>query len=200
MWLCDHSFNASVTTSAHSLPLPALQLLCFQKPCATLTGQHNVDLQNLASVPSLVHSCIGIVMKAVLCSMQPEVESSGVLVQDLANDIDDVEQRSWAGLAEWMKQRYHAECSAVSGLHSLASQAAFHGQPLPYQLDLQVCPHCNHLCCCLSPSHNTTYQPSCHAFCQAKLRLHSSFASTWPDCPCQLDLQGCPRAAKFIIV
>lgn len=109
----------------------------------------------------------------------------------MANDIDDVEQRSWARLAEWMKQRYHAECSAVSGLHRLASQAAFEGQPLPYQLDLQVCPTAIICVVASLPSHNTTYQPSCYAFCQAKLRLHSSFASTWP-CPCQLDLQGCP--------
>lgn len=61
-----------------------------------------------------------------------------VPMQDLANDVDDVEQRSWARLADWMKQRYHAECSAVSALHRLASQAAYDGQPLPYQLDLQV--------------------------------------------------------------
>lgn len=62
-------------------------------------------------------------------------------MQDLANDMNDVEQRSWARLAEWMKQRYHAECSAVSGLHGLASQAAFEGHPLPYHLNLQVSCH-----------------------------------------------------------
>jgi len=28
----------------------------------------------------------------------------------------------------------------VSAVHRLASQAAFAGQPLPFQLDLQVCP------------------------------------------------------------
>ena len=54
--------------------------------------------------------------------------------------MDDVEQRSWARLAEWSKQRYHAECSAVSALHRLASQAAFAAQPLPHHLDLQVLP------------------------------------------------------------
>ncbi len=58
----------------------------------------------------------------------------------MVSDMSEVEQRSWERLAEWMKQRYHAECSAVSAVHRLASQAAFDGQPLPFQLDLQVCP------------------------------------------------------------
>lgn len=58
----------------------------------------------------------------------------------MVSDMSDVEQRSWERLAEWMKQRYHAECSAVSAVHKLASQAAFAGQPLPFQLDLQVRP------------------------------------------------------------
>lgn len=59
-------------------------------------------------------------------------------MQELVTDMDSVEQQSWARLADWMKQRYHGECSAVSALHKLASQAAFAGHPLPYQLDLQV--------------------------------------------------------------
>ena len=59
-------------------------------------------------------------------------------VQEVVNDMDSVEQRSWGRLADWMKQRYHGECSAVSALHKLASEAAFAGQPLPFQLDLQV--------------------------------------------------------------
>ncbi|KAL0048541.1 hypothetical protein WJX82_005372 [Trebouxia sp. C0006] len=56
---------------------------------------------------------------------------------EMVSDMSEVEQRSWERLAEWMKQRYHAECSAVSAMHRLASQAAFAGQPLPFQLDLQ---------------------------------------------------------------
>ena len=75
----------------------------------------------------------------------------------MVNDMSEVEQRSWERLAEWMKQRYHAECSAVSAVHRLASQAAFAGQPLPFQLDLQVCPrhqlpapvHCSQVRCSL---------------------------------------------------
>ena len=59
-------------------------------------------------------------------------------LQEMVSDMDDVEQRSWGRLADWMKQRYHAECSAVSAVHKLASEAAFAGQPLPFQLDLQV--------------------------------------------------------------
>lgn len=59
-------------------------------------------------------------------------------VQEMVRDMESVEQQSWQRLADWMKQRYHGECSAVSALHKLASQAAFAGQPLPHQLDLQV--------------------------------------------------------------
>lgn len=59
-------------------------------------------------------------------------------MQELVSDMDSVEQRSWARLADWSKQRYHAECSAVSALHKHASQAAFAAQPLPHHLDLQV--------------------------------------------------------------
>lgn len=62
-------------------------------------------------------------------------------MQEMVSDMDDVEQRSWRRQADWMKQRYHAECSAVSALHKLASQAAFAAQPLPFHLDLQVLPH-----------------------------------------------------------
>ena len=128
-----------------------------------------------------------------------EFSHSGVLVQDLANDIDDVEQRSWARLAEWMKQRYHAECSAVSGLHRLASQAAFDGQPLPYQLDLQVCPHCNHLCCCFS-AFTQQHIPTIllrilSSKAQAALQLCLNMALSLPAGPPRL-----PSAAKFIIV
>lgn len=59
-------------------------------------------------------------------------------MQDLANDMDSVEQRSRERLVDLMKQSYHGECSAVSAVHKLASQAAFTGQVLPYQLDLEV--------------------------------------------------------------
>ena len=58
--------------------------------------------------------------------------------QEMVSDMDDVEQRSWGHLADWMKQRYQGECSAVSAVHRLASEAAFAGRPLPFQLDLQA--------------------------------------------------------------
>lgn len=61
-------------------------------------------------------------------------------MQETVSDMDDVEQRSWGRLADWMKQRYQGECSAVSAVHRLASEAAFAGQPLPFQLDLQALP------------------------------------------------------------
>lgn len=63
-----------------------------------------------------------------------------VAMQETVSDMDDVEQRSWGRLADWMKQRYQGECSAVSAVHRLASEAAFAGQPLPFQLDLQALP------------------------------------------------------------
>ena len=59
-------------------------------------------------------------------------------MQELVNDMNSVEQRSYERMAGWMKHSYHGECSAVSAVHKLASQAAFAGQPLPYQLELQV--------------------------------------------------------------
>ena len=59
-------------------------------------------------------------------------------MQELVNDMNSVQQRSYERMAGWMKHSYHGECSAVSAVHKLASQAAFSGQPLPYQLELQV--------------------------------------------------------------
>ena len=59
-------------------------------------------------------------------------------VQELVNDMNSVEQRSYERMAGWMKHSYHGECSAVSAVHKLASQAAYTGQPLPFQLELQV--------------------------------------------------------------
>lgn len=59
-------------------------------------------------------------------------------MQDLANDMSSVQQASYERMAGWMKHSYHGECSAVSAVHKLASQAAYAGQPLPYRLELQV--------------------------------------------------------------
>lgn len=59
-------------------------------------------------------------------------------MQDLVNDMSSVEQASYERMAGWMKHSYHGECSAVSAVHKLAAQAAYAGQPLPYQLELQV--------------------------------------------------------------
>lgn len=59
-------------------------------------------------------------------------------MQELVNDMNNVELRSYERMAGWMKHSYHGECSAVSAVHKLASRAAFAGQPLPYQLELQV--------------------------------------------------------------
>ena len=94
------------------------------------------------------------------CILQDHGQKSGGYydLQEMVSDMSEVEQRSWERLAEWMKQRYHAECSAVSAMHRLASQAAFAGQPLPFHLDLQVCtPHqllapvgCSQVRCTLS--------------------------------------------------
>ena len=81
------------------------------------------------------------------------LEQWSAVVQDLASDMEGVEQRSWSRLADWLKQRYHAECSAVSALHKLASEAAFAGQALPFQLDLQVhYLHYHHLASCRTTS------------------------------------------------
>ena len=59
-------------------------------------------------------------------------------MQELVNDMSSVEQRSYERMAGWMKHSYHGECSAVSAVHRLASQAAYTGQPLPFKLELHV--------------------------------------------------------------
>ncbi|KAK9824418.1 hypothetical protein WJX72_010134 [[Myrmecia] bisecta] len=51
--------------------------------------------------------------------------------------MEEIAGKANARIAEWLKQRYHGECSAVSALHKVASEAAFRGKPLLAKLHIE---------------------------------------------------------------